>query len=159
MSNLYIRQRIFSWTDSYDVYGEDYTPRYFVRADFFSVGKRIRIFDKATGEEVGVIRQKVLAVLKEYEVYLYGRYVGNISKRLSLFIPKYDIDYGNWYLEGDLFNWDFEIREDGDLIALISKKILTIGDAYSLQIARKEDELPVLLIAIAVDAAHWSDDN
>ena len=74
MSNLYIRQRIFSWTDSYDVYGEDYTPRYFVRADFFSVGKRIRIFDKATGEEVGVIRQKVLAILKEYEVYLYGRY-------------------------------------------------------------------------------------
>ena len=51
------------------------------------------------------------------------------------------------------------VVEDGDLIALISKKILTFGDAYSLQIARKEDELPVLLVALAVDAAHWGDDN
>ncbi|MBO4242705.1 MAG: hypothetical protein IKT14_06100 [Clostridiales bacterium] len=159
MSNLIIKQRIFSWTDSYDVYDGNYTPRYFVRADLFSIGKTIRIFDKATGEEVGMIHQKVLALLKEYEVYLYGEYMGNISKRLSLFIPKYDVDYKNWYLEGDFFNWDFEIREGSDLVALISKKLLTIGDSYVLQIADSRNELPVLLVALAIDAAHWSDDN
>ena len=35
---LYIKQRIFSWTDSYDVYDETGEPRYEVRAEFFLLG-------------------------------------------------------------------------------------------------------------------------
>ena len=31
---LMIKQRVFSWTDSYDVYDENGVPRYFVKAEF-----------------------------------------------------------------------------------------------------------------------------
>ena len=40
---LLIRQRIFSWTDNYDVYDQNGRPRYEVEADFFTIGHRIRV--------------------------------------------------------------------------------------------------------------------
>ena len=30
---LLIKQRVFSWTDSYDVYDENENPKYFVKAE------------------------------------------------------------------------------------------------------------------------------
>ena len=33
---LLIKQRVFSWTDSYDVYDENENAKYFVKAEFFS---------------------------------------------------------------------------------------------------------------------------
>lgn len=35
---LLIKQRVFSWTDSYDVYDENENPKYFVKAEFFLPG-------------------------------------------------------------------------------------------------------------------------
>ncbi|MBR2294849.1 MAG: LURP-one-related family protein [Clostridiales bacterium] len=159
MSTLLIKQRVFSWTDSYNVYDEGAEPKYFVKADLFSIGKRIRIMDRSSGEEVGMIHQRILTMFKTYEIYLYGQYQGVIKRRLSFFTPNYDIDYRNWTLRGDYFHWDFDIFEGSLRIANISKKLLSFGDTYVLQTARDEDELPALLMAIAMDAAHWSDDN
>ena len=33
---LLIRQRVFSWSDTYDVYDEDGQPKYYVRAEILS---------------------------------------------------------------------------------------------------------------------------
>lgn len=35
---LLIKQRVFSWTDTYDVYDENEMPKYFVKSDFFPLG-------------------------------------------------------------------------------------------------------------------------
>ena len=59
---LHIRQRIFSWGDSYDVYDETGEARYEVRSAFFSLGHQIHVYDKRADEgcdEVGSIRQKL----------------------------------------------------------------------------------------------------
>ena len=55
---LLIKQRVFSWTDSYDVYDETSAPRYFVKAEFFSLGHQIHIYDKQTGEPHPAVVQK-----------------------------------------------------------------------------------------------------
>ena len=34
---LLIKQRVFSWTDSYDVYDENENAKYFVKAEFYSL--------------------------------------------------------------------------------------------------------------------------
>ena len=47
---LLIKQRVFSWTDSYDVYDENENAKYFVKAEFFSLGhqsSRFRVRIKA----------------------------------------------------------------------------------------------------------------
>ncbi|MFR8331036.1 MAG: hypothetical protein ACLU9S_00605 [Oscillospiraceae bacterium] len=35
---LLIRQRVFSWSDTYDVYDEAGTPKYYVKAEVFTLG-------------------------------------------------------------------------------------------------------------------------
>ena len=51
---LLIKQRVFSWTDSYDVYDENENPKYFVKAEFFSLGHQLHVYDR-NNHELGVI--------------------------------------------------------------------------------------------------------
>ena len=44
---LLIKQRVFSWTDTYDVYDEHENPKYFVKAEFFALGHQIHVYDKS----------------------------------------------------------------------------------------------------------------
>ena len=60
---LYIRQRVFSWTDSYDVYDETGLARYEVRAEFLSLGHKIHIYDKRSGQVHRRFRVGCLSVL------------------------------------------------------------------------------------------------
>ena len=40
---LLIKQRVFSWSDTYDVYDEEGNVRYFVRAEVFALGHQIHV--------------------------------------------------------------------------------------------------------------------
>ena len=50
MSQLLIKQKVFSWTDTYDVYDSQGYPRYFVKADMFST---VFIGNSGTGNVQG----------------------------------------------------------------------------------------------------------
>ena len=36
---LLIKQRVFSWSDTYDIYDENENIRYFVKAEVFALGR------------------------------------------------------------------------------------------------------------------------
>ena len=60
---LLIKQRVFSWTDSYDVYDENENAKYFVKAEFFSLGHQLHIYDR-NDRELGVI-SSIIHISKE----------------------------------------------------------------------------------------------
>ena len=159
MSRLLIKQKVFSWTDTYDVYDEAGNPKYYVKADFFSIGHRIRIYDKATGSELGIIQEKVLRIFKEFEISINGISQGIIKKQFSMFVPKYNIDYKGWRLEGDFMQWNYTIYEGNRLVVNIDKQLFQWGDTYVLDIVDPVDELPALMVAIAMDAAKCSEND
>lgn len=100
---LLIKQRVFSWTDSYDVYDENENPKYFVKAEFFSLGHQLHVYDR-NNHELGVIRQRLLTFLPAFEIEIGGRVRGEIRKQFSFFKPRYEIDYNGWRVE-EIF-WD-----------------------------------------------------
>ena len=151
---LLIKQRVFSWTDSYDVYDENGQPRYFVKAEFLTLGHQIHVYDTQTGRELGSIHQRLLTFLPAFEVELNGRTVGSVRKRFSLLFPRYDVDYRDWSVEGDLLNWDYEVNRGNETVMTISKELLHWGDTYTLRYQNPADELPGLLLVIAIDAAN-----
>ena len=142
MSQLLIKQKVFSWTDTYDVYDQSGNPKYYVKADFFSIGHRIRVYDKASGREIGLIQEKILRLFKEFEITINGFSQGIIKKQFSFFRPKYNIDYKGWRL-----------------VVHISKQLFKWGDTYVIDIINDMDEVPALMIAIAMDAAKCSEDE
>ncbi len=50
---LLIKQRVFSWTDSYDIYDENGDAKYFVKAEFFLLGHQLHVYDR-NKNEIGV---------------------------------------------------------------------------------------------------------
>lgn len=151
MVKLLIKQRVFSWTDSYDIYDAYGLPKYFVKADFFSIGHRLHIYNSETGAEVGVIQEKILTWLGKADIIIGGETKGRISRRWSWFKPKYTIDYLGWDIEGDFLGWDYSILSYNGIVAKISKELFHWGDTYSITAMNDEDELEVLLMALSID--------
>lgn len=153
--SLLIRQRVFSWSDTYDVYDENQQPRYFIKTEYFTLGHRIHIYDLSMSE-LAYIEQKILVFRPTFDLYVHGGYLGQIARRFFSFSDSYDIDVGDLSVEGDLFGWDYDILRSSSRIGAIEHKILSWGDTYVLEYANPSDELALLTLVIAIDAAHCS---
>lgn len=150
---LLIKQRVFSWTDSYDVYDEEGKPKYFVKAEFLSLGHQLHVYD-CNRQEIGVINQKLLTFLPAFEIEVGGIVKGEIQKQFTLFCTKYEIDYNGWRVEGDFLGWDYDVYNGCSSIIHISKQLLSWGDTYAIDINDPADELDGLMLVIAIDAAN-----
>lgn len=152
---MYFKQRFFSWFDSYDIYDEQGNTLYEVRGQL-SWGHCLKIFD-AYGNEVGTVKERVLTLLPKFEVYLGDRYLGCISKEFTFFVPKYDIDYNGWHIDGDFMEWEYSITDaSGGLVASISKEIFHLTDQYVINVPNSEDALIALMFVLAIDAEKCS---
>lgn len=153
---LLIKQRVFSWTDSYDIYDESGNAKYFVKAKLLAMGHQLQVYD-VNGNEIGMIRERLLTFLPAFEIEIGGVTRGMIQKQFSLFRPKYQIDFNGWRVEGDFLGWDYDVHSGDRLIMSISKELLHFGDTYVLDIHNPADELMGMMLVIAIDAANCSD--
>lgn len=155
---LLIKQRVFSWTDSYDVYDENGNVKYFVKAEWLSLGHQLHIYD-AEDRELGVVREKVLSLLPVFFVEIGGQTRGKIQKKFTFFRPQYEVDYNGWRVEGDFLNWNYDVYEGCSTVMHITKEPLHWGDTYVIDFADPEDELLGLMLVIAIDAANCTENN
>ena len=42
---LLIKQRVFSWTDTFDIYDEEGNAKYSVKGEFLSLGHKLHVYD------------------------------------------------------------------------------------------------------------------
>ncbi len=153
---LLIKQRVFSWTDTYDVYDETGAPKYFVKAEFWAIGHKLHVYDR-NQQEVGFIAEKLMSLMPQFEIYSQGQALGRIRQEFTWLRPKYHVDCMGWSVSGNLFGWDYDVLENGRTVAHISQEIFHWGDTYVLDFERPEDEVMVLLLAIAIDAANCTE--
>ena len=154
---LLFRQRLFSWFDSYDIYDEAGNTVYTVEGKL-AWGHCLHILN-AAGDHIGTVREQVLTFLPKFELYVQDQYVGCIQKEFTFFTPKFDIDCNGWQVEGDLWGWDYRIRDGyGRTVAAVSKELFNWTDTYSLDVADSRDALLVLMVALAIDAEKCSND-
>ena len=154
---LLFKQRFFSWFDSYDIFDENERTVYKVKGQL-SWGHKLVIYD-AAGREVGTVKERVLTWLPKFEIYKGTRYVGSIRKELTLFRPRYDIDYNGWHIEGNFLEWDYTILDqNGQVVAEIGKELFHWTDTYVLDIKDPKDALDVLMFVLAIDAEKCSRD-
>lgn len=155
---LLFKQRFFSWFDSYDIYNEAGETVYTVQGQL-SWGHCLKIYD-AAGNELGTVKERVLTFLPKFEMYLGNQYVGCIRKEFTFFRPQFHIDCNGWQMDGDWMEWDYRILDDsGCCIAAISKELFHWTDTYVIDVARPQDALCVLMLALAIDAEKCSRNN
>lgn len=148
---LLLKQRLFSWFDSYDVYDQDWNTVYRVKGEP-SWGHRLQIYD-AGGRHLGTVQEKVITWLPKFQLYTGGRLVGTLEREVTLFRPKFRLDVNGWRVEGDFLEWNYQVLEGRTPVMTLSKELWSWTDVYRLDIPRPEDTLLCLMIVLAIDAA------
>lgn len=152
---LLFKQRFFSWFDSYDIFNEAGEVVYSVEGQL-AWGHCLHILD-AESCHVGTVKEKVLTLLPQFEMYEGEEFVGMIRKEFTLFFPRFDIDCNGWQVEGDFLEWDYTVvRPDGSAAAQVSKELFQWTDTYVIDVDDPADALHVLMLVLAIDAEKCS---
>lgn len=155
---LLFKQKFFSWLDSYDIFDEEGRTLYTVKGQL-AWGHLLKVFD-AQGNEVATLKEKIFTFLPKFEIYLNGLYRGCISRELTFFKPRFNIDYNGWQVQGNFLEWDYAVLDgSGSHIAAVTKDVWQWTDTYSIDVANPADALNVLLLVLAIDAEKCSRSN
>ncbi len=151
---LMFKQRLFSWLDSYDVFDRDGSAVYTVKGEL-SWGHRLQIYD-AQGEHLGTVQEKVLTLLPRFQLYLGDQLAGTITKEFTFFRPRFTLDCNGWTVDGDLWEWDYQVMAGSRTVMSLQKQVWNWTDTYSMNIPQPKDALLCLMIVLAIDAAKCS---
>lgn len=148
---LLFKQRLFSWFDSYDIYDEQGRTVFSVEGKL-SWGHRLHILN-AHGEHIATVKQRVMSFLPRFELHEGERYVGCITKEFSFFRPRFSVDCNGWTVEGEFWEWDYQIMDAaGGTVATVSKELFHMTDTYVIDVSDSADALHALMVVLAIDA-------
>lgn len=146
---LIFKQKAFSLLDSYKVYDENDEVLFTIKAKM-AFGYFLKIYNPAK-EVVGTIKQKKLSLFPKFRLTLGDKDLGFVSRKLG-FCPKYVVDYKNWEITGNVFEYNYEIKENDQVVATISKQIFKFTDTYIIDVVNPADAIYALMVVTAIDA-------
>ncbi|MFH9465963.1 LURP-one-related/scramblase family protein [Streptomyces clavifer] len=149
---LLVRERLFAIGDDYWIEDADGHKVFLVD------GKAMRLRDTfelkdVDGRVLVDIRQKLISLRDTMIVERDGEELAKVKrKRLSLLRNHYRVtlvDGTELDVSGKILDREFAIDYDGELLAQISRRWLTVRDTYGIDIVREDADVP-LLVAVAV---------
>lgn len=151
-----IRERLFAIGDDFAVLDEHGTKLYRIDGKALSVRDKVVIEDPH-GDEVATVHRHLIALRPTYEIRVGGEKAAEVRKKLfTPFRDKFTIDVpgpDDLEMKGDLLDHEYVIELDGDQVAEVSKRWLTIRDTYAVRVAEGADPLLVIGSVIALDLA------
>jgi uncharacterized protein YxjI len=109
-----------------------------------------------SGNEVGQVSRKLVALLATYEISLASGVTAEVHQRFSgPFHPKWTISVvGGADLEmtGNFAAHDFILTDNGETIATISKAWISLADSYGVDIVDGQNDLLILCSVLALEA-------
>jgi uncharacterized protein YxjI len=155
-----VKQKIFSFGDSFTIKNEYGDDVYLVRGKVFSLGKKLTI-DDLNGNELVYIEQKLLKLLPQYTIYMEGSAIATVKKEFSVFTPRFNIesDMGEYKIEGDVFSHEFVILKDNSTVGEVSKEWFSFSDTYGVKINDNENQAFMLALIIVIDEVQSSNKN
>lgn len=155
-----IKEKIFSFSDSFDIMDENQDPIYRVVGQILSLGNKLTLYS-LDGRELLRIEERLMSFLPKYEIFAGSKLLARINKELSFFRPSFNIESvdGEFRLEGDFFEYNFNILKDGREIASISKALLSFSDSYTVDVDQDVDQTFILALVIIVDQILHDDNN
>lgn len=149
---LYIKQRVFSLGDKYDIYDAEDNVVFDVQSELFTIGAKLHLCD-TMGRELFYIKRKLTFFLAQYEIYQGNDLCAIISQEFALFHSKLNVqsEYGNIEIDGDFMSMDYQILRNGQYFGSVTKKWLSWGDSYELDVPNDENAAFFCALVIAID--------
>ncbi len=147
-----MKQKLFSLGDNFVIRDENEQDVYQVKSNFFTIGTELRFMDMA-GNELAMLKQKLLSLRPTYYIYRNGSLYAEVHKELFTFLTeKLTIEVpGIAFMEvqGDFFNHEYVFLFNGRQTAMVSKAWFSWVDTYGVDIAEGED-VPLILACTVV---------
>lgn len=147
---LYIKQNFFSVDGSSKVLDINGAEKYCCEAESVYPGRKVHLYD-LSGKEISVVEERYSDMVKEYFIHIDGKTATQVDERFSLFKEKYQAEGFGWEITGDFFARRFSIIKNGKCVASVSKKLLSLGDCYEIDIEDEKDETKAIAIVIIID--------
>ncbi|RCV50426.1 LURP-one-related/scramblase family protein [Marinitenerispora sediminis] len=160
-----VRERIFDIGDDFWVENEEGERVFLVDGKALRIRKTFELKD-VDGNELLVIRKKLLSVRDTMTVERDGEPVATVRKRL--FNPIKDklivelADGGEWEVTGDFLDKEYEVTDDSGPVAIISRKWFTLVDTYAVDVNTFRGDAggdPALVLAVAVCVDTMTEDD
>jgi uncharacterized protein YxjI len=157
-----IRERLFRLGEDSDITDGAGPPVLHVDGKVLSLHNRLVLRDPA-GREVGQVRRKLAALRPTYQITIDGKDVAEVRKHLfTPFGERFTIGVhsaGDMQIDGDLLGHEFTIERDGQSVATISKRWLSMTASYAVDVAPGEDDVLILASVLALDLAIDAEHN
>lgn len=149
---FYIKQKVFSFRDKFRIMDESQKELYQVSGKFLSIQNKLELLNM-DGSTVLHAQKKVFSIMPKYTILdPHDEPVAFIQRKFA-FKPRFEVQVGSKQLtvQGSFWGHSFGIH-DGDMeVASISKKIISWGDTYEIEIHDDRDKELYLFIVIIID--------
>lgn len=149
---LYIKQKVFSLGDKYNILDENENLVYKVNSQLFAIAAKLQLMD-GHDRELYYIKRKLTLFLAKYEIYQNGELYAVVSQRMAFLKSRIDVDskYGQYEIDGNIINREYIIRKNGNLLGKVHKKWLSWGDSYELEIIDPDNASFFCALVVAID--------
>ena len=155
-----MRQTMLSVGNDGEIFDSEGNVVYYADGKFWTIQDRVDVKD-SEGNVVAKLHSKLLTLQKTFVIEIGGQEVATIVRKFFSFRMNFDIHLASgdrWELHGSWSDHAFTItNHDGETIATISSKWVTILDAFGIDIADGQDDLLVLMVLVALEAAESND--
>lgn len=147
---LLIKEKAFSWTDTFTVKDGQGNDRFFVKGELFSFGRKLHVKDMYD-EEIAKVEQELFRFRRRYNVTVRERQTASVVQEFTFLKPRYTVEGPGWDVQGNFWGHEFTVTDGGRTVVTISKEWFTWGDCYVLDVADGTDELTALAVVLAID--------
>ena len=146
---LYIKQKLLSVANKYDVCKEDGTSVYWVEGNITGLNYKVT----KDGEEMFSFKKKLVAITPEFKVFKGDAEVGEFKKKIKLSKPEMNGSFNgeNVNILGDLTGFHYTIAVNGTIIGKVDSEKMILGDVYSITILDPSKTDLVVICGILVD--------
>lgn len=154
-STYQMRQQMFSIGD--DFWIENGAGQRAFKVD----GKALRlrktlVLEGPGGQELYTIKEKLVSVRDVMTIERGDQTIATVKKALiSPLRERFDVDFegkGDWKVQGNIVDHEYEIEGPGGKIAEVGKKWFRVRDTYGVKVAPGQDDALVLAVAVVVDS-------
>lgn len=150
---FYIKQKVFTFKDQFSIMDDQQNIVYQIKGKFLSLRNKLAMIDHK-GLALLRAERKLFAFLPKYFIYDKTNQLIAEVKRVFGFRPKFDlhVPHKDYRVNGSFFGHSFSIYDEGNkLVASISKKIISWGDTYEIEVVDEENVELLLFLVIIID--------
>ena len=157
MKKFYLKQKVFSMRDSFQVFDENQKTVYHAHAKMFSIKRQYRIYRSVDETLLFTMRRRIFSFLPTYELFnAKEEQVALMRNRFAAFKNRIDIEAGEdvYYLEGSVWAHSFTISSNNQIVLAVRKKILAWGDTYEIEVEDAADIDKMIAFVIMIDSIY-----